>query len=217
MEGDVKPDLSDRDGVILSIEASHKFEEWIGIRDIGMKIEKKAEDVGQDLKLDNLTRGAGDCFPISVLQQLNRNEIHQNLDSKLKEVASSINHVEFRTKVVAFMLKSKLPHVISYRKQVEDNVGTKWSKYCKEMIKKGAYIDNYFVQCTAWYLKMDLWILAENGTRSHPFMKISGNEEGGSNNQVLYMGLADEHYQSLLPMQMEAQVIIIETRQQSLL
>ena len=38
MEGDVKPDLSDRDGVILGIEASHKFEEWVGIRDIGMKM-----------------------------------------------------------------------------------------------------------------------------------------------------------------------------------
>ena len=84
MEGDVRPDLNNRDGVILCIEASQKYEEWYGIREIGKKIEKKAKDVGQDLKLDNLTRGAGDCFPISILQQLNRNEIHQNLDSKLK-------------------------------------------------------------------------------------------------------------------------------------
>ena len=103
MEGDVRLDLNNRDGAILCIEASHKYEEWFGIREIGQKIEKKAEDVGQDLKLDNLTKGAGDCFPISILQQLNRNEIHQNLDSKLKEISSSINHIEFRTKVVAYI------------------------------------------------------------------------------------------------------------------
>ena len=161
MEGDVRLDLNNRDGAILCIEASHKYEEWYGIREIGKKIEKKAEDLGQDLKLDNLTKGAGDCFPISILQQLNRNEIHQTLDSKFKEMASSINHTEFRAKVAAFMLKSKLPHVLSYRKQVEDIEGTKWNRYCNQMIKKGAYVDNYFVQCTAWYLKMDLWILAE--------------------------------------------------------
>ena len=119
-----------------------------------------------------------------IFNFLNRNEIHENLDSKLKETAASINHTEFRTRVVAFMMKSKLPHVLSYRKQVEDNVGTKWNKYCKEMIKKGAYVDNYFVQCTAWYLKMDLWILAENGTRSHPFMKISSNESPSQQKKV---------------------------------
>ena len=140
MEGDVRPDLNNRDGVILCIEASQKYEEWYGIREIGKKIEKKAEDLGQDLKLDNLTKGAGDCFPISILQQLNRNEIHQTLDSKFKEMASSINHTEFRAKVAAFMLKSKLPHVLSYRKQVEETVGTKWNRYCNQMIKKGAYV-----------------------------------------------------------------------------
>ena len=83
MEGDVRLDLNNRDGKILCIEASTKYEEWNGIREIGKKIKKKANDVGQDLKLDNLTRGAGDCFPISILQQLNRVEINQTLDSKL--------------------------------------------------------------------------------------------------------------------------------------
>jgi hypothetical protein len=116
MEGDVRLDLNNRDGNILFIEASNKYEEWFGVREIGMKMEKKAKDVGQDLKLDNLTKGAGDCFPIAILQQLNRNEIHQKLDTKLKEISSSINHIEFRTKVVAFMLKSRLPHVLKYRK-----------------------------------------------------------------------------------------------------
>jgi hypothetical protein len=82
---------------------------------------------------------------------------------------------------------------------VEEITGTKWNRYCNEMMKKGAYVDNYFVQCTAWFLKMDLWILAENGTRSHPFMKISGIEEASSSTPVLFIGLADEHYQSLLP------------------
>ena len=111
MEGDVK-DLNNRDGEILSIEASHKFEEWFGIKEIGEKIEKRAKEFSQDIQLDNLTRGSGNCFPIAILQQLNRKEIHQKLDSKLKETA--------------FMLKSKLPHVLSYKEQVEEITGLKW-------------------------------------------------------------------------------------------
>ena len=183
MEGDVKKDLNNRDGEILSIEASYKFEEWFGIREIGKKIEKKAEEVGQDIRLDNLTRGSGNCFPIAVLQQLNRNEIYQSLDSKLRETAASINHLEFRTRVAMFMLKSKLPHVLSYRKQFEEITGEKWNRYCGNMTKKGIYVDSHFVQCTAWYLKMDLWILDQNATQSQPFMKIGG--EAGSNAPLL--------------------------------
>ena len=98
MEGDVKV-LNNRDGEILSIKASHKFEEWFGIREIGVKIEKKAKEVHQDIQLDNLTRGSGNCFPIAVLQQLNRNTIHQKLDSNK---ANQI-HVS-SSKMTAFVL-----------------------------------------------------------------------------------------------------------------
>ena len=126
MEGDVKKVLNDRDGEILSIEASHKFEEWFGIKEIGEKIEKRAKEFSQDIQLDNLTRGSGNCFPIAILQQLNRKEIHQKLDSKLKETAAAIDHLSFRTRVAMFMLKSKLPHVLSYKEQVEEITGLKW-------------------------------------------------------------------------------------------
>ena len=43
MEGDVRLDLYNRDGVILCEEASRKYEEWHGVRDIGKKIEKTLE------------------------------------------------------------------------------------------------------------------------------------------------------------------------------
>ena len=199
MEGDVKVDLNNRDGQILSMEASHKYEEWFGIRDIGMKIERKAQELDQDLKLDNLTRGKGNCFPIAVLQQINRNEICQNVDSKLREMASIINHREFRGKIAIFMLKSKLPHVQAYRKQFEEVTNTKWNKYCNKMTKNGEYVDSHFVQCTAWCLKMDIMILDENATKEKPFMKISGSEDADVKLPVLFIGLSDEHYQSLLP------------------
>ena len=52
-----------------------------------------------------------------------------------------------------------------------------------------------------WYLKMDIWILEEGATQSQPFVKMCG--EAGSNAQVLYIGLADEHYQSLIPKSVE--------------
>ena len=199
MDGDVDINLNDRESDVLTIEASHKFEEWTGIREIGNKLVKKAEDIGQEMGLDNLTRGSGNCFPISVLQQLRRAEIFEDLDSNLKEIATSINHMEFRTKVAVFMMRSKLPNVVEYRKQVEEITGTKWSRYCQSMTKKGAYVDSHFVQCTAWYLKKDIWILDQNCTVNRPFVKIQCDEQADTNSTVLFMGLADEHYQSLLP------------------
>ena len=45
MEGDVRPDLNNRDGDILCIEASLKYEEWFGIREIGLKIQRKVQDL----------------------------------------------------------------------------------------------------------------------------------------------------------------------------
>ena len=44
MEGDVRLDLNNRDGAILCIEASHKYEEWFGIREIGKQAGKQAEE-----------------------------------------------------------------------------------------------------------------------------------------------------------------------------
>ena len=199
MEGDVKVDLNNRDGEILSIEASHKYEEWFGIRDIGMKIARKAQELGQNLKLDNLTRGKGNCFLIAVLQQINRSEVGQNLDSKLREMASSLNHKELRSKITMFMLKSRLPQMLNYRKQVEQVINLKWSRYCNKMAKNGEYVDSHFVQCTAFYLKRKIMILDENSTQNKPLMEINGNEEAEANSTSLIIGLADEHYQSLLP------------------
>ena len=202
MDGDVKPNFDNPDGEVLSIEASYKYEDWFGIREIGQKIERKAQEIGQDLTLDNLTRGAGNCFPIAVLQQITRNEIFPNLDSKLKEIASSLNYREFRNKIAIFMIKSKLPHMLAYRKQVEEVTHIKWNRYCNKMVKNGEYVDSHFVQCTAWCLKMDIMILDKNATKAKPFMKISGNVDADvnlPNPPVLFIGLADEHYQSLLP------------------
>ena len=40
MDGDVDINLNDRESDVLTIEASHKFEEWTGIREIGIKLVK---------------------------------------------------------------------------------------------------------------------------------------------------------------------------------
>ena len=38
-------------------------------------------------KLDKLTKGEGSCFPIAVVQQLNREEIFENLREDLRPMA----------------------------------------------------------------------------------------------------------------------------------
>ena len=133
MDGDVNINFSDRDGDILDFQASHQFEEWHGIKRIAQNIFVKARDIRQEFEIDKLTRGSGDCFPISILQQLNRRKIWEHLDLSMKRTATSLNHSRFRNEVCKFMLKSRHKLVVEYKKQLEEVVfpmnRTTWTSY----------------------------------------------------------------------------------------
>ena len=50
-------------------------------------------------KLDKLTKGEGSCFPIAVVQQLNREEVYDNMREELRPLARNVEHHLLRVKV----------------------------------------------------------------------------------------------------------------------
>ena len=53
----------------------------------------------------------------------------------------------------------------------------KWNDYWKEMLEDKVWVEYWFVQATAWYFNLDLWIVDCASREEHPFIRISGNIE----------------------------------------
>ena len=73
------------------------------------------------LKLDQLTEGLGNCFPISIIQQLQRPEILSQLRPSPRRLARHrAGHTLLRHSVHQFMMKSRHPRVAMFKAQYEE-------------------------------------------------------------------------------------------------
>ena len=68
-------------------------------------------------------------------------------------------------------------------------------------MKNGIWVEPAVVDCTAWFLEMDLMIISEDNDDSQCVTMRYGNLDGivDPNRPTLYLGFASNHYQSLLP------------------
>ena len=184
------------------------------------KIERKlADDIMESLrrngvqdvfKLDHLTRGKGNCFMIAMMQQLRREEVCERARPEIKEVAANMNHRVFRVRVHDWVMKHlNHPKIVRMRDLYELDQAIKrdlgeetksWNDYWNYMLKDGIWADNWFVQASALFLSMDIWIMDTTCTKKKPYFQVDGNlEDGEYGTDTLYLGLAHEsHYQSLL-------------------
>ena len=97
-----------------------------------------------------------------------------------------------------------------FRKQFEELDGLvngeSWNAYWTRMARDFTWVDYWFVQGTAWYLELDVWIVATSSTESSPYIAISGNLDDGDipcNGPTITLGTkSNSHYQSLLPIEM---------------
>ena len=68
------------------------------------------------------------------------------------------------------------------------------------------WVDFWFVQATAWYIGLDLWIVDCQSKDNKPFIEISGNLEDPEvpcSGPIMTLGTkSNVHYQSLLPTEM---------------
>ena len=162
------------------------------------------------LKLDQPTEGLGNCFPIAIIQQLQRPEIFQQIRPSIQRLAKHrYGHTVLRQNVQAFMMKSRHPRVVMFRAQYEETEGqvssTSWTQYWTNMVIDRTWVDYWFVQATAWYLQLDIWIVSTTNTDGSPYIDINGNLADGnmpSGGPIITIGTKSNiHYQSLLPIE----------------
>ena len=132
------------------------------------------------LKLDQLTEGLGNCFPIAIMQQLQRPEIFNQLRAKPKRlVTCKTGHSMLRWDVRQFIMKSRSLRITEFKTKYEETDGSvdskTWKQYWETMTTDKTWVDYWFVQATAWYLQLDIWIIATSSTETHPYIGISGN------------------------------------------
>jgi hypothetical protein len=162
-------------------------------------------------KLDQLTEGLGNCFPIAILQQLRRPEILSQLRPAPKRlVKHQTGDSLLRQSVHQFIMKSRSPRVVTFKSQYEETDGPAngetWNQYWARMTTDRTWVDFWFVQATAWYLQLDIWIIATSCTESNPYIEVSGNLADGnkpSGGPGITLGTKSNcHYKSLLPVEM---------------
>ena len=162
------------------------------------------------LKLDQPTEGLGNCFPIAIVQQLQRPEIFTELRTSVQRLARhQKGHALLRQSVKSFMMNSRHPRVAAFRAQYEEtdgNVdGISWNQYWASMVIDKTWVSYWFVQAAVWYLQLDLWIVATSNTDRDPYIIINGNladESKPSGGPIITIGTkSNVHYQSLLPIE----------------
>ena len=181
-------------------------------RNIAREIMETVQRLQLPLKLDQITEGRGNCFPISIIQQCQRPEILSYLRPKLRKIVRLRNgHSALRQNVIEFIMKSKTLRVEQFKRQYEETDGAiepydSWNQYWQKMARDRAWVEYWFVQATAWYLQMDIFIVATSCTEKDPYIQISGNLGDGSrpsDGPIITVGSkSNSHYQSLLPIEM---------------
>ena len=87
-------------------------------RKIAHEIMETVERLHLPLKLDQLTEGRGNCFPMSIIQQCHRPEVHQQLKLIPKMMLKSkLAHSALRYNVRKFIIKSEHPRITEFRQQ----------------------------------------------------------------------------------------------------
>ena len=162
-------------------------------------------------KLDRLTEGLGNCFPIAIIQQLRRPEIFSQASKFIKMILKHQTGTSpLRHCVKQFITKSEHPNVARFKAYYDETtgniIGESWNEYWKRMTENKVWVDSWFIQATEWYLKLDLWIVDCASRDDHPFIRISGNLENPDipcPGPIMTLGTKSScHYQSLLPVEM---------------
>ena len=189
-------------------------------RRIGLEILKKVRSLQLPLKLDNITEGRGNCFPLAILAQCRRSEIFQQLDGSIHQIIYQNDPTGLRQQVHRFMVNSTHPKIQEYKRRYQEVISVidnrSWNEYWEVMIRNYEWVDYIFIQSTAWFLGYDIIIVTSTCTERHPYITISGNindESIPSPGIPLLIGSKSQvHFQSLLPSRVRVQKKELEAR-----
>ena len=161
------------------------------------------------LRLDTDTPGDGNCFSHAVVQQTQRASVREYLESQGKTVTT---FMQLKEDVRQYVLREKdLPSVRGLKASFEQKQGVLaqqrkstcgWSTYWENIVKNGIWADDIFVQATALYLNLPIFlIIADSASYDRPIVPIEPEAEGPP---LLIGYILDKHYQSLLPKKEDA-------------
>ena len=162
------------------------------------------------LKLDQLTPGEGNCFSHGIVQQCQRAPVKIYLQSRgvtisdfmqLKQNVDQFVQTNCKTKKLQDL---RINFLVSQRNMHYEGLQARtWKQYWADMKRSGPWADDIFVQCTAWYLGVDLCIIyagSETGGRTSTTILGDFSPAAEERRPVLYLGyVVNNHYQSLLP------------------
>jgi hypothetical protein len=176
---------------------------------IAHEIMKAARRLQLPLKLDEITEGRGNCFPLSVLAQCRRQEIFKDLRSSIRSLIQHGDPTLLRREVYKFMTNSRHQTIQEYKRRYQEIVATldnkTWREYWAVMLRNYEWVDSIFIQSTAWLLGHDIIIVTTTSTEDHPYITISGNlvdENIPCQGIPLTIGSkSNVHFQSLIPLE----------------
>ena len=146
---------------------------------IAHEIMKAVRRLQLPLKLDEITEGRGNCFPLSVLAQCRRQEIFQHLTTPIKGLIQQGDPTLLRRAVHSFIMKSRHPTIQSYKRRYEEILAAldnrTWREYWEVMVRDYEWVDYIFIQSAAWFLGHDIIIVTTTSTEDHSYITISGN------------------------------------------
>ena len=87
---------------------------------IASEIMKTVRRLQLPLKLDEITEGRGNCFPLSILAQGRRSEIFRGLSSLTQSIMLQNDPTKLRREVFKFMTNSRHRTIQNYKKTYEE-------------------------------------------------------------------------------------------------
>ena len=87
---------------------------------IGLEILRKIQSLQLPLKLDDITEGRGNCFPLAILAQCRRPEIFNQFDGSMQHLIYQNNPTILRQQVQKFMMGSTHPKIQEYKSRYEE-------------------------------------------------------------------------------------------------
>ena len=89
-------------------------------RRIATEILKTVRRLDLPLKLDTITEGKGNCFPLSILAQCKRSEIFRELNVSVQALIAKNDPTLLRHAVYSFIAKSRHPAIQAYKDRYEN-------------------------------------------------------------------------------------------------
>ena len=182
---------------LVTIEESTDDPHWDISRGYAKKIAEVIQKLDIMFTMDNLTVADGNCFTFAIFQQLSQPYIYQTLDRNLRMIVNRMDVLSFKQKVFEFAINS--PEVLAQQELMAKDMND-WNSYWKKMLKNGELADTTFVQCTAWYLNMDLVIVSDACNEENKFFKIHGyfDDDNVERLQLDLGYITNTHYQSII-------------------